>query len=198
MINFVAAMAGEAYDAHKQEVQNGDSGSNGKQNDMRKHSLVVFVVMIFASVWTTAMAERAADPSVGKWKLNVAQSKLPASQPGQAALKELMVDKREVGHEFELTVTGTRRDGSPISVKATHPQQGGVIKYQQGAPAEGISEVITVIGPGESYSTQLQNGKQVQVMHIVVSKDGKTLRATIKGTDAKGKSYQGTELFEKQ
>jgi hypothetical protein len=31
VINFVVTMAGEAYDAHAQEVQNGNSGSNAHQ-----------------------------------------------------------------------------------------------------------------------------------------------------------------------
>ena len=169
---------------------------------MRKHSLIVSTMIVLAVALilavSAAVAAGGAEPSVGTWKLNVAQSKLTPTQPGEATPKEETVVKRELGNDFELTITGTLTNGSPIAAKATHPQQGGVIKSQQGAPAEGTFEVITVIGPGDFYETALQNGKQVRVEHIVVSKDGKTLRATIKGTDAQGQSYEQLEVFDKQ
>jgi len=55
-----------------------------------------------------------------------------------------------------------------------------------------------VIGPVAFYEAVLQNGKQIRVEHIVVSKDGKTLRATIKGTNAQGKPFEQLEVFDKQ
>jgi len=60
------------------------------------------------------------------------------------------------------------------------------------------SQVVTVIGPVAFYETVVQNGKQIRVEHIVVSKDGKTLRATIKGTNAQGKPFEQLEVFDKQ
>ena len=68
----------------------------------------------------------------------------------------------------------------------------------QPAPAEGESSFVTVISPSNFYQTTLQNGKQVQVIHIVVSKDGKTMHNTIKGTDAKGKPYEELEVWDKK
>jgi hypothetical protein len=58
--------------------------------------------------------------------------------------------------------------------------------------------VATVIGPGELYETVLQNGKQVEFYHVVVSKDGKTLTVTDKGSDAKGKPFENISVFDKQ
>lgn len=53
------------------------------------------------------------------------------------------------------------------------------------APPKGESGIATIVRPGEWYATFLQNGKQVRVIHSVVSKDGKTVRNTEKGVDAK-------------
>ena len=57
-------------------------------------------------------------------------------------------------------------------------------------PASGDLNVVTRIGGGEDFWTGLQNGKQVEVSHWVVSKDGKTMSGTGKGTDAKGSPYE--------
>lgn len=165
---------------------------------MRKHSLLVSSAMILAFLLTTAVAARAAEPSLGTWKLNLAQSKFPPNQPGLAAPKQETVVKRAVGDNFEVTITGIAADGSPMAAKITQPQQGGVIKFVQGGLPEGLSEVATVIGPGEFYVTQLQDGKQVQVEHIVVSKDGKTMRVNLHRIDAQGHASQAIEVWDKQ
>jgi hypothetical protein len=151
--------------------------------------------MLFLAVFGLAGSLSAADPSVGTWKCNVAKSKFAPST--QAAVKEETLVKRELDpDQFELTVTGTRTDGSAISIKATHPQKGGVVKSQTLSAA--WIAVVTVINPGDFYETLLQDGKQVQVTHAVISKDGKTMRNTIKGTDAKSKPYEGLVVWDKQ
>lgn len=156
---------------------------------MRKATLLLAVVGLASFLW-------AADPSVGTWKCNVAQSKFAPST--QAAVKEETLVKRALDpDQFELTVTGTRTDGSAISSKSTHPQKGGLVKNQP-APSAGQMSVVTVISPSDFYLTLLQDGKQVQVTHILVSKDGKTMRNTIKGTDAKGKPFEGLVVWDKQ
>ena len=147
---------------------------------------------------TKSKSVKAADPYVGTWKLNIAKSKIPPSPTGQAAPKEETRLVRALGDQYELTFTGTRTDGSAISAKYTYAQQGGVFKNEQSAPPQGISEIVTVINPSDQYLTMLQNGKQVGVTHIVISKDGKTTSATFKATDAKGKPYESLVVYEKQ
>ena len=41
-------------------------------------------------------------------------------------------------------------------------------------------------------------GKFHQKAHNVVSKDGKTMTVTFKGTDAEGKTIQGTYIYDRQ
>ncbi len=146
--------------------------------------------MLLLAVFALAGSLLAADPSVGTWKLNVSKSTEPN-------MKELTIVKRELSNGlFEVTITGAQKDGSHISEKFTHPQQGGLQSSPSGP--EGELTVVTVIAPGDFYVTALQKGKQVQVEHVVVNKDGKSMRITTKGTDAKGKPFETVGFFDKQ
>jgi hypothetical protein len=147
--------------------------------------MLVAVLGLVGVLWAT-------DPSVGTWKLNIAKSKYP---PTEQAPKEQMLVKRELGaDQLELTITGVNADGTPLSVKMTHAQQGGVVS---GLP-EGTMAVLTVVAPGESLTTFLQNGKQAQLHHNIVSKDGKTMTQTINYIDAKGQSVDILGVWDKQ
>jgi hypothetical protein len=158
---------------------------------MRKFSLIVGVMMI--SLLALATVAIAADPTVGTWKLNIAKSKLGPN----TTVKELFIVTQEVGTDFETIFKGTAANGSPFSFKSTSPQQGGVLKSEQ-APTEGNFVVITVVGPGDLYGTSIQNGKQVEVTHTVVSKDGKTINRTSKAIDAQGNLNETLMVFDKQ
>jgi hypothetical protein len=157
---------------------------------MRKAMLLLALFGLVGLLW-------AQDPNVGTWKLNIAKSKFAPST--EAAVKEEMAIIREVGDQWEITFTGKRVDGSSISTKATRPRQGGVVKFlTTGSEGDNEQSIDTVVEPGDWYHTSLQNGKQVEVIHGIVSKDGKTMRQITKGTDAQGKAYEAVEVYEKQ
>jgi len=44
----------------------------------------------------------------------------------------------------------------------------------------------------------MKGGKEMMHFHGVVSKDGKTMTITVKGTNAQGNLVSGVEVFEKQ
>jgi hypothetical protein len=118
------------------------------------------------------------DPMAGTWKLNVVKSTIP---PGPTAPKELTQVIRTRGDQVVFDQTGTQTDGSPLSMNGTSPKQGGLSKLQQGALPAGITIVQTVIDAYNGYVTLLMDGKQVQVNHTAISKDGKTMTVTRKG-----------------
>ncbi len=155
---------------------------------MRKLLLLVAVLGLVGTLW-------AADPYEGTWKLNLEKSK-PA--PGQQMnIKELAVIGRSIGTDLETTFKGIGADGKPFSMKFISPQQGGIL--QTGQPStEGNLIVITVIGPLEMYGTSIEKGKQVEVTHTIVSKDGKTMNRTVKTMNAQGKLVESLQVFEKQ
>ena len=138
----------------------------------------------------------AADPFAGTWKLNVANSKIVGPNP---APKELTAVVEVAGDQVTVTVKGTAADGSPISVKYTTPGTGGPVQFLEGA-TPGVSSVFAKKKADSriSDSTDTKEGKVIQTTHWVVSPDGKSLRATIKGIDAQGKKFESVEVWDKQ
>jgi hypothetical protein len=44
----------------------------------------------------------------------------------------------------------------------------------------------------------MKDGKVLETTRGVVSGDGKTMRLTVKGTDAQGKPFESVQVFDKQ
>jgi hypothetical protein len=157
---------------------------------MRKVLLVLAFCGFAASLW-------AADAFVGTWKFDMAKSKLWPSTTGKVVREEILVIG-EKGTDRESYGKETYTDGSSETTKWTVPRQGGIVKYQQNGPAKGVMRIVTRISGGEDYWTEIQDGKQVDVGHWTVSKDGKTIRGTGSGTDAQGKPYEYSLVGYKQ
>jgi hypothetical protein len=156
---------------------------------MRKAMLLLAVFGLGGSLW-------AGDPMLGTWKLNVAKSTFPSDV--QAPPKELtQVIRRLKNNEGEFIQTGIRTDGTLISVKYMVPRQGGAVKTQIPLP-EGTSIVVKKVDSRNVITTYIQDGKEVAVIHGVVSKDGKTLTQTTKVTDDQGKIIEQIEVFDRQ
>jgi hypothetical protein len=157
---------------------------------MRKAMLLLVLVGWTSSLW-------GADPIIGAWKLNVAKSKIPQSD---TAPKEITDVYREGGtDQIELIRTGTQRDGSPDSSKWVWPRVGGIAERTSPSPLPvGTSYIELLIDSGHWYVTILQNGKQNILMHKVITKDGKTMRITVKSINAQGKPIEQLQVFEKQ
>jgi hypothetical protein len=155
---------------------------------MRKAMLVLFAFGIAGSLL-------AADQT-GTWKLNIDKSKLP---PSAANLKESIMVFREIdANTIEGSARQTLKDGKTTTGKWTTAKSGGIQTYQEGAPANGISSVAAVIDTDTIYQIYLQNGKQIGLMRVDFSKDGKTFTISGKGADAQGKPVEYIRLFEKQ
>ncbi len=159
---------------------------------MRTRSFVIAgVVIFFLALSTMAVA---ADPIVGTWKINASKSKLA---PVGSWLKEATMTFREGGGLLFADIKGTNIDGTPYASKGNRPLPGGIVKSEP-PYAEGTVLYITVIGPGDSYLSTFQNGIQTLLDHYFVSKDGKTLTWTSKGTDEKGKPAEAVYVLDRQ
>ena len=151
---------------------------------MRKTMLLLAVFALTGSLW-------AADPIIGTWKLNTAKSKDPGKKLTKkektAIVREFNVD------QIEFIENGIKTDGTKYSTKAVFPKQGGAAIGDKTG-----SSVLIFIGPGDWCFAALQNGKQVGIAHVVVSKDGKSAIETVRDTDAKGKVSEMLLVYEKQ
>lgn len=154
-----------------------------------KFAVRILAVLAFAS------ALFAVDVTPGTWKLNVSKSKSAPNRPLAKAVTAVVVAQ---GDNYEVTITGTDPDGKTISQKYLWPMKGGPISYIEGAPPAGVSTTVKSIDDYTSDNTTTRDGKEVQTIHNVVSRNGKTLRRTLKGIDPQGKSYKTLEVYDKQ
>ena len=133
----------------------------------------------------------AADPQMGTWKVNEAKSKFEPGTP-----KNTMVVYEAAGNEVKVTVNGVDAKG-----KSTHNQWTG--KF------DGKNYPITGDPTSEARSykkiddhtlalTVWYHGRVSGTGRIVVSADGKSRTVTISGTDAKGKRFRNTAVYDKQ
>jgi len=154
---------------------------------MRK-LLCLFAMLAFAGTLF------AADPFVGTWKLDPAKSKHSGNAPNP---KDAMIMIAEQGDNYQVTVTGTNSDGSPLSVKYTVPIKGGKGQVEDGG---GIFDAVRSkrISANERENSYMKGGNDAGTRRSVVSRDGQTLTNTFKGTDAQGNPMTSSQVFKKQ
>jgi len=141
----------------------------------------------------TAIAMFAADNSVGTWKFNPAKSKTSSKEQMKGRS-----DVREATPDGGVKVTRTEQSSKGESSNATF-----TFKYDgKEYPASGTRfDTISSKQINASTSTwevKRADGKYHQMGKNVVSKDGKTLTQTFKGTDSDGKPVHGTNVYDRQ
>jgi hypothetical protein len=133
------------------------------------------------------------NPFLGTWKMNVAKSK---GTPGTLD-KDATVKFEAAGNEIKRTVTGIDPEGQPINISGALPWDGQDHKIDN---PDGTSVMVAVkkVNDHTLDVTVKQNGKVLQTVKAVVSKNGKTMTSTIKGQDQKGRKIDNVEVLEKQ
>lgn len=133
----------------------------------------------------------ASDVQVGTWKLNEAKSKIAAGAP-----KNSTVVYEAAGDGMKVTIDGTAPDGT-----ATHSEWTGKFDGKDypstGNPNEDMRSVKQ-INDHTLHITSKKVGKIVLTAHVVVAADGKSRTVTTNGTDAQGKKYESTAVYDKQ
>ncbi len=134
------------------------------------------------------------NPFLGTWKLNTAKSK---GTPGTLS-KEATVVFEAVGDQIKRTVTGIDPDGERVNMSSTIAWDGK--EHQVDAPNRPpvMVAVKSVNDRRVDVTVKRADGKVVSSGHADVSKDGKTMTATFKGEDPKGRKFDNVELFDKQ
>ena len=133
----------------------------------------------------------AADPQMGTWKLNEAKSKFEPGTP-----KNTMVVYEAAGNEVKVTVNGVDANG-----KSTHNQWTGKFdgkNYPVTGDPTSEARSYKKIDDHTLALTVWYHGRVSGTGRIVVSADGKSRTVTISGTDAKGKRFRNTAVYDKQ
>ena len=151
----------------------------------------VALALVLAAV---PIAAHAADPFVGKYKLNQAKS---ATSGGRVPAELTLTISEDAGNLL-IETSGKTADGSPISADVlTLPKAGGTIK----APKDERNYDSTVVSrkdPNTIDLVALQKGKERTHVKLALSRDGKTLTRSFTSTSVQGSPVSGTSVLERE
>ena len=133
-----------------------------------------------------------ADNSLGTWKRNIDKS----TGSGPRTVKSLTTVREASEGGVKVTTTGERMDGTAINSSYTGKYDGKEYPVT-GAQWDTIS-IKQVNANTFTSETKKTGGKYHSKGRTVISKDGKTMTTTTKGTNAEGKPTTATIVSEKQ
>jgi hypothetical protein len=158
------------------------------QTFLRGAALGIFVLVLAGS----KLAAQGADPIVGTWELNVAKSKYSPGPAPKSETRTYVV----TGQDIKATSKGVDSTGTPTSAEWT-VNYDGKDRPQTGNPnADTLS--LKRIDAFTTEWTQKKADKVVLTGTRTISRDGKVMTITTKGTNAKGQAINDVEIFEKR
>ena len=161
----------------------------------RWRTVTVGVVLALGAVLGADIANlsaQASDPRIGTWKLNVAKSKY---NPGPAP-QSLTVNVEPSGKGEKVTTEFVNADGTRTTTEYTANFDGKDYPLTGSQIADTVS--LKRSNARTTVRTDKKGGTVAQTLRRVVSKDGKTMTVTTKGTNAQGQAVNNVALFEKQ
>jgi hypothetical protein len=159
---------------------------------MRTFLRAVVLGVVVAGLSGIQLIAQAPDPVVGTWELNVAKSRFSPGPAPKSETRTYVVS----GKEIKGTSKSVDSEGKPVAVEWT------VVDDGKDRPVTGTPDLdmlsIKRIDSHTVESTHKRAGKVVATATRTVSKDGKTLTITTKGTNAKGQAVDTVQVFEKR
>ena len=134
----------------------------------------------------------AADTAIGTWKLNLEKSTF---SPGPAPKSQTRT-YAETAQGISLTVQTTAADGKETTATLTFKDDGKPYPATGNADFDMVS--VKRVDAQTVHSTQMKGTATVGTAVRTVSKDGKTLTFTQKGTHAGGVKYEDKSVYDRQ
>lgn len=159
-----------------------------------KKRILVFVTIVVLAVLVSGVLLAQSNPFVGTWKLNTAKSKYSPGPAPQSATRTYEAQ----GDGVKVSTDGTAADGSRTAYSYTANYDGKDNPISGAGPSGADTIALKRINPNTIEATLKKAGKVVLTARNVVSKDGKVLSITAKGTTANGQPTSITTVFEKQ
>ena len=149
------------------------------------------IVLALAALFISATVCLADDPHMGTWKLNEAKSKLAPS----GARNNVVVYAAD-GDKVKVSIEGVDWQG-----KTFHDEWIGKFDgkdYPVKGDPLGDARSYTRVDANTLTFTGKMGSKTIFTGTTVVSPDGKTRTVTSSATDAQGKTYSTTSVYDKQ
>ena len=161
----------------------------------RGRTLTLGVVLALSALLGADIANvsaQASDPRIGTWKLNAAKSKY---SPGPAP-HALTVNVEPSGQGEKVATEFVNADGTRTTTEYTANFDGKDYPLTGSQIADTVS--LKRSNARTTVRTDKKGGTVAQTLRRVVSKDGKTMTVTTKGTNAQGQAVNNVAVFEKQ
>ena len=151
--------------------------------------------LLALAITTIAATAFSADNSLGTWKLNIEKSKYTLRV---FPVKSMTTVRQAAEGGVKVTTTGELTNGAPINVSYTAKYDGKEYPVRgSGAPYDTIS--IRQVNADTFIDQRKKTGTPFHATgNTVISNGGKTMTWTSKGTDADGKTFPCTLIYEKQ
>ncbi len=153
--------------------------------------LMSAVILAMAAPAVAAIAQTP-EAVIGTWVLNVAKSKY---DPGPAAKSQTRT-YTTAPNGYKFSSDGVNAAGEKAHVEFTAAFDSKYHAMTGSSTSDSI--MLKRVDANTVESTQKKGAKEVVHTTRVISKDGKTLTTTAKGTNAEGKPYTNVEVFEKK
>ena len=153
---------------------------------------VVLALGVVLGADIATLSAQASDPRMGTWKLNVAKS---TYSPGPAP-QALTVKVEPSGQGEKATAEFVNADGTRTTTQYTANFDGKDNPLTGSQIADTVS--LKRIDARTTDRTDKKGGKVAQTLRRVVSKDGKTMTVTTKGTNAQGQAVNNVAVFAKE
>jgi hypothetical protein len=155
-----------------------------------KRLFTIFTV-IFLTLTAGGLVLAQSNPFVGTWKLNLAKSKYDPGPPPKS-------QTRTWDASGKVSVEGVGATGKPMAYGYTLKNDGKDYPTT-GAIPNGAETVATKqINANTLEANFMRGGKHAETTRFVVSKDGKVLTITAKGSLASGESFNNLIVWDKQ
>ena len=130
------------------------------------------------------------------WNLEAEYRRIQSTPPATNPITSLTVVYEAVDGGVKVTATGQVKDGTAINYSSTDKYDGKEYPAT-GAPWDTIS-MKQINANTFTVEVRKTGGKYHSTGRTVISKDGKSMTTTTKGTDAEGNPTSGTAIYEKQ
>jgi hypothetical protein len=141
---------------------------------------------------TADLSAQASDPRIGIWKMNASKSKFNPGPPPQ----DLMVKVEPAGQGEKVTADIGNADGTRTTTVYTANFDGKNYPLMGSPTADTVS--LKRVDAHTTERTDKKGDKIITTLRRVVSRDGKTMTVTTKGTNAEGQAVNNVIVFDKQ
>jgi hypothetical protein len=152
----------------------------------------VFLAALVAAGSVAVAAAPAADPVIGTWQLNAAKSKFSPGPAPKSDTRTYVATAQGIA----MTWRSVGADGAEIVAQSTFKADGKDYPVTGAPNFDSLS--LQQVDDHTVKSTQKKGGKVIGATTRTVSKDGKVLTLTSKGTSPSGVPYDNVMVYDRQ